>query len=201
MFFETFGVPAIYFQSQAVLSLYARGMTTGVVFDCGDGVSHASAVYEGFSINSATQRMDLGGRHVTQHLMQLLRRAGYAFHTTAEFEIVRQIKERFCYVEPLSTKKQSNFNQIRPDDQEGNFTSVVLPDGNSIKLGTQKASAPEILFKPDLVGLEYPGVHEMVANCIKKCDIDLRKTLYSQIIVAGGTTLMKDFCDRLHKQI
>lgn len=59
--------------------------------------------------------------------------------------------------------------------------------------------APEILFKPELIGLEYPGVHEMIANCIQKCDIDLRKQLYSQIIVAGGTTMLKEFCDRLHK--
>lgn len=53
-FFETFGVPYLYFQTQAVLSLYARGMTTGVVFDCGDGVTHASAIYEGYSITNAT---------------------------------------------------------------------------------------------------------------------------------------------------
>lgn len=84
-FFETFGVPYLFFQTQAVLSLYARGLTTGVVLDCGDSVTHASAIYEGYSITNATQRMDLGGRDITAHLMQLLRRAGHAFHTTAEF--------------------------------------------------------------------------------------------------------------------
>ena len=110
MFFETFGVPCLFFQTQAVLSLYARGMTTGVVLDCGDGVCHASAIYEGYSITNATQRMDLGGRDVTAHLMQLLRRAGHAFHTTAEFEIVRQMKEKYCYVEPMSSKKDTDFN-------------------------------------------------------------------------------------------
>jgi centractin len=69
LFFETFGVPCLYFQSSAVLSLYARGKVTGVVLDVGDGVSSASAIYEGYSITNATQRVDLGGRDVTQHLM------------------------------------------------------------------------------------------------------------------------------------
>jgi actin-related protein len=79
-----------------VLSLYARGLTTGVVLDVGDGVSSASAIYEGYSIRNATQRIDLGGRDVTTHLMQLLRRGGYGFHTTAEFEICKEIKEKLC---------------------------------------------------------------------------------------------------------
>jgi centractin len=83
------------------LSLYAQGKTSGVVLDCGDGVCHVSPVFEGFSINSAVQRMDIGGRDVTNHLMQLLRRSGYSFHTTAEFEIVKKIKERCCYVAPM----------------------------------------------------------------------------------------------------
>jgi actin-related protein len=103
MMFDNFGVPVVYFQNQSVLSLYARGMTTGVVLDCGDGVTTASAIYEGYSIANATQRMDLGGRDVTQHLMQLLRRAGYPLHTSAEFEIVRQIKEKCCSVEPFNS--------------------------------------------------------------------------------------------------
>lgn len=71
-------------------------MTTGVVLDVGDGVSSVSAIYEGYSIRNATQRMDLGGRDVTNHLMQLLRRAGYGFQTTAEFEICKEIKEKLC---------------------------------------------------------------------------------------------------------
>ncbi len=89
LFFETFGTPSLFFQTQAVLSLYAQGKTTGVVLDCGDGVSHVCPIYEGFSITNAVQRIDLGGRDVTMHLMNLLRRAGYMFHTTAEFQIVR----------------------------------------------------------------------------------------------------------------
>jgi len=117
MLFDLFGVPSLQFQSTAVLSLYARGMMTGVVLDVGDGVSSASAIYEGYSIRNATQRIDLGGRDVTQHLMQLLRRTGYSFHTSAEFEIVRAIKEQRCYVEPMMSKKESESDAAARDDQ------------------------------------------------------------------------------------
>lgn len=52
--------------------------------------------------------MDLGGRDVTKHLMHLLRRAGHSFHTSAEFEIVRKIKERYCYAEPINSKNTAS---------------------------------------------------------------------------------------------
>jgi len=102
-------------------------------------------------------------------------------------------------VEPLNSKKDNDYNTFK--EKETSQSNYTLPDGNVIKLGIEKSKAPEILFKPDLIGLEYPGVHEMVANCIQKCDIDLRKTLYGSIIVAGSTTLMNQFCERLHKQL
>jgi centractin len=94
IFFEDFGAPKIFFQQQAVLSLYARGQTSGVVLDVGDGVCHCTPVFEGYSISNAIQRIDIGGRDITKHLQLLLRRSGYVFHTTTEFEIVRKIKEQ-----------------------------------------------------------------------------------------------------------
>jgi centractin len=76
-----------------------------------------------------------------------------------------------------------------------------LPDGQTIQLGSEKYKAPEILFSPDKIGLEWPGVHEMVVNSIKNCDIDVRKTLYQAIVVAGGTSLLTGFNERLLKSI
>jgi actin-related protein len=80
-------------------------------------------------------------------------------------------------------------------------TSYFLPDGSQVLLNKEKILAPEILFAPERIGLEYPGIHEMVVSAIKKCDLDLRKQLYNSIITAGGTTLLHGFGDRLHKSI
>jgi centractin len=203
-----------------VLSLYAQGKTTGVVLDCGDGVCHCSPVFEGFSVNTAVQRIDIGGRDITYHLMQLLCRSGYAFHTTAEFEIVKKIKEKRCYVAPMGSVGADELYNLPSKNLAGGVGmtgSIIgqpsvagisdhlipynLPDGTQLMLNKEKILAPEILFSPERIGLEYPGIHEMVVNAIKKCDIDLRKALYNSIITAGGTTMLHGFGDRLHKSI
>ncbi len=72
---------------------YATGRTTGVVLDAGDGVTHAVPIYEGFAIPHSIMRVDIAGRDVSRYLRLLLRKEGYDFHTSAEFEVVRTIKE------------------------------------------------------------------------------------------------------------
>ncbi|KAK6355803.1 Actin-like protein [Orbilia javanica] len=197
IFFETFNVPALFTSVQAVLSLYASGRTTGIVLDSGDGVSHAVPVYEGFAVPSAVRRIDVAGRDVTEHLQTLLRKSGAVFHTSAEKEVVRQIKEKASYIalDPKKEEKEWAGGGV------GKIEDYKLPDGNILKLGAERFRAPEILFDPEIIGLEYQGIHQILVDAISRTDMDLRKALFGNIILSGGSTLTKGFGDRLLAEI
>ncbi|KAI6084659.1 actin-related protein, ARP1 class [Hypoxylon rubiginosum] len=197
--FETFNVPALYTSIQAVLSLYASGRTTGCVLDSGDGVSHAVPVYEGFAIPSSMRRIDVAGRDVTEYMQTLLRKSGYVFHTSAEKEVVRLIKESVSYV-ALNPKNEEKEWQSAKLDQ-GKTAEYVLPDGNRLRVGQERFRAPEILFDPEIIGLEYPGIQQIVTDAINRTDLDLRKALYANIVLSGGSTLTKGFGDRLLSEV
>jgi centractin len=130
--FETFNVPALYTSIQAVLSLYASGRTTGIVLDSGDGVTHAVPVYEGFSMLSSIRRIDVAGRDVTEYMQSLLRKSGYVFHTSAEKEVVRMIKEKVSYVAPNPKQEEKEWAAAKVG--AGKVVEYALPDGNKIKV-------------------------------------------------------------------
>ena len=194
--FETYSVPAMYVNIQAVLSLYASGRTTGVVLDSGDGVSHTVPIYEGYSLPHAIHRIDLAGRDLTEYMMKILTENGHSFTTSAEREIVRDIKERLTYVAQDYDAEMKKYDESSVGEK-----MYQLPDGRNIKVGSQRFRCPEVLFDPSLVGKEADGIHQTTYDTIMKCDIDLRANLYSNIVLSGGSTMFHGLRDRLVSEI
>lgn len=127
------------------------------------------------------RRLDLAGRDVSERLLTLLRKSGASlFATSSERQAVRRMKERIAYiaVDPAQEERR-----VLANDRTL-FTSFDLPDGNVVEVGAERFRAPEILFRPDIIGHEFGGVADAVTSAISAADIGLRRNYYSSILLA-----------------
>ncbi|XP_033219229.1 actin-related protein 2 isoform X2 [Belonocnema kinseyi] len=194
--FEKYQFAGAYIAIQAVLTLYAQGLISGVVVDSGDGVTHICPVYEEYALPHLTRRLDIAGRDITMYLIKLLLLRGYAFNHSADFETVRMMKEKLCYI---------GYN-LETEEKLALETTVLvesytLPDGRVIKVGGERFAAPEALFQPHLINVEAPGMAELVFSTIQAADIDMRSELYKHIVLSGGSTMYPGLPSRLEREI
>jgi len=194
--FEKYEFQGVYIAIQAVLTLYAQGLLTGVVVDSGDGVTHICPVYEGFSLPHLTRRLDIAGRDITRYLIKLLLLRGYAFNHSADFETVRIMKEKLCYVGyDIEQEQKLALNTTVLVE------SYTLPDGRVIKVGGERFEAPEALFQPHLINVEAQGLAEMLFSAIQAADIDTRPEFYKHIVLSGGSTMYPGLPSRLEREL
>ncbi|GJP56186.1 hypothetical protein CLOM_g15235 [Closterium sp. NIES-68] len=193
MMFETFNVPAMAVAIQAVLSLYASGRTTGLVLDSGKSVTHAVPIFEGQALTDAVLSVDIGGFDLSDYLLKTLLEKGYS----AERDSARAIKENLAFV------AMDYEAELHADAQNSSSfeKSYELPDGQVVTLSNARFMCPEPLFKPSMLGKEGLGIHELCYESTMKCDGDIRKDLYSNIVLSGGTTMFPGLADRLATEI
>ena len=192
--FEVFNTPKFYVAIQSQLSLFASGSVNGIVFESGDGISQIVPCFEGYRLPHVDLHLDLAGSDLNDHLVKILAKKNYSFTTAAQFDIVRDIKEKLCYV-------ASDFEQEMQTAASSVEKSFKLPDGQTITIGSERFHCPEALFQPSFVGIESAGIHELCDDSIRKCDVDIRKHIYRNIVLSGGSTMFPGFSDRLLKEM
>lgn len=207
IFFESFNCAGLYIAVQAVLALAASWTSskvtdrslTGTVIDSGDGVTHVIPVAEGYVIGSAIKNIPIAGRDITLFIQSLLRERGEA---DTSLRTAEKIKQEYCYVCPDIVKEfnkfdrdPSKFAQFVVENQEKTRRKVV-------DIGYERFLAPEIFFNPEIASSDFlTPLPTVVDQTIQACPIDVRKGLYNNIVLSGGSTMFKDFGRRLQRDL
>ena len=137
----------------------------------------------------------MSGKDLTNHMANLLQKKGFLFSTSEKDTIVRDIKEKMCHISLDFHEEMTNTKRAR------NLKSYTLPNGQAISLDTECFMCPEALFQPSLVGLDSPGIHHICYDSIMKCDKDLHKDLFANIVLAGGSSLFPGLADRMKNEL
>jgi len=193
--FETFEVPAFYVSIGEKLALYATGRTTGVVVGSGYDVTRVVPIYEGYELPHAIKRFDFAGRDLTHHLSKLLSERPRSFFKGAENVDVNDIKEKLCYVSQDFEKDNSSNSGCESS------ASYELPGGEQIIIENERFQCPEALFKPSMIGLDSPGLHETAYNSILATDCDVQADFFANIVLCGGSTMFPGMEERMKSEM
>ncbi|KAJ3424418.1 actin-7-related [Anaeramoeba flamelloides] len=194
--FETFNVPAFYITQPELLSILASGRLTGTVVDIGGQQTTVDSFYQAASLPGSRTRLDMGGASITDYFLKILAERGYSFTTSAEREIVRDMKEKLCYT-ALDYKEE-----MRVASQSTRFEkNYELPDGQMILIGNERFRATETLLQPHLLGSSMPGLINTIYQSISSCDFNYRNNLYQNIILSGGSSMFQGLAQRIQKEI
>ncbi|KAL5116742.1 Arp2/3 complex subunit, actin nucleation center [Pleosporales sp. CAS-2024a] len=205
--FESFNVAGLYIAVQAVLALAASWTSskvqdrslTGTVIDSGAGVTHVIPVAEGYVIGSSIKSVPIAGRDITQFVQSLLRERG---EPDSSLQTAERIKEEYCYVCPDIVKEFARFD--RESDDRFKKHTVNYANGKTcvVDVGYERFLAPEIFFNPEIYSSDFlTPLPTIVDNVIQTSPIDVRRGLYKNIVLSGGSTLYKDFGRRLQRDI
>jgi actin-related protein len=192
--FETFNINSLYITSNAALSLYASGKSTGVVLHSDEGITYAVPIYNKKVIHHAVKSLNIGGRDITNYLMNLLSNDNISF-SEADRPIVYDIKNCLAYVAEDFEEELNNYYIY---DKSKNYE---LPDGQVISVSSESFKCTEALFKPSLINSQDEGIHQILFNSIMSCDVNIRSDLFENIVLSGENTMFAGLKSRLLKEI
>jgi len=200
VWFELFNIPALFLGVGSVLSLYALGWTTGMVLDIGEGVTNCVPIYNGFAVRQGLGQLAVAGNELTEYLMRLLHtERGRSFHEPIcgipGYDITKDIKEKLCYV-CLDPEEEATIARKKELDR-----TYKLPNGDTITLGGERFGCTESLFDPSKVGQERGGVHLRIFESIQELEVDIRRPMYENILLAGGSSRFAGLGERIEKEL
>ncbi|KAL0481350.1 actin [Acrasis kona] len=191
--FEKVGIPSLVMVNNAELSLYQSGQSTGLVVNLGHGTTYVAPIWEHNIFSHAITHGGVTGSDIDNFLSALLNSNENAHQVTVEE--ARSIKESgACYV------SQDFDDELNKDRTEIDL-SYELPDGREILIGRERFLSCEALFNPEYIDKDSPPIHKLICDTVSRCDINIRRNLYSNIHIVGGQSLSIGLIERLQKEI
>jgi len=209
--FETFNAPGLYIAVQAVLALAASWTSknvkertlTGTVVDSGDGVTHVIPVAEGYVIGSSIKHIPLAGRDISAFVQQLMRERNEPVPPSESLDVAKKVKEQYSYVCPDIVKEYAKYD-AEPSKWIRNYDGLnsVTKKPYQCEVGYERFLGPEIFFNPEIFSSDFlTPLPKVVDDTIQTCPIDVRRGLYKNIVLSGGSTMFKDFGKRLQRDV
>eukprot|EP00039_Didymoeca_costata_P031272 m.33961 g.33961 ORF g.33961 m.33961 type:complete len:497 (+) comp8641_c0_seq2:117-1607(+) len=213
LMFDKYNVAAVYVSNTATLSMFSTGTVTGIVVQVGYEVATSVAVFEGEVVPNSLKRLDLAGYELDLYLIRLLNQRGYRFNELSILDnfIARDIKEQLCEVASDEAEYAEAIREAPPEPYDvssnGNdllpgFDKKTYPD--TLQIGSERFMCPEALFDPRAYlgkDLAVAGIQKMVEETVAAVSIDLKRPLYKNVVLAGGTTLLTGFAERLRTEL
>lgn len=202
--FEELRTGSLNVSINGVLSMYASCRTTGLALESGDGLTQVLPIENCKVLSGSVRRFPLAGHDLTEYLVRMLYQRDYYFDVLHHRSIVNQIKENMCSVALDFARDIKDIAMLERTTSSTKFLqkSYKLPDGQSIKLGSERFLCPEALFEPLQVGLDEPGLQQMIYDTVMSVDsVDLRKNLFVNIVLSGGNTLFGGFSERVREEV
>eukprot|EP01139_Manchomonas_bermudensis_P001539 Amastigsp_a2251_82.p1 type:complete len:368 gc:universal Amastigsp_a2251_82:1176-73(-) len=189
--------PAVRFGDRSLFSMLAAGQTTGVVLDCGHGTTNIAPVVDGRVVTDACVRLNLAGIDITNFVMDAQRERGIV----CGLEDVELAKKRHGYVaadyeSEIRTAGDRVIDAILMDSRAHGTPASFCND--------LFIRGPEVLFNPTLLGAAAQtttSIQVAVYDAISKCQLEDRAALWSNIVLAGGTTQLRGFVGRLQSEL
>ncbi|EUD65565.1 hypothetical protein C922_04071 [Plasmodium inui San Antonio 1] len=199
IFFEDFDFQNINISVSGLMSMYATGLTTGLVLDIGDGVTQCIPVFDGYIEKNSIIRSDFGGEELSMFLQKLICDIGYSMTTRKNFEYIKTMKETLCFC---------SLNPPKDQERDDLTVTYTLPDGDvlrdgysSIELSHERFYVPEALFNPLICHRDSLSIVDIVWKSLLLCPIENRKTLTSYIVLSGGSSLFPNLVERLEREV
>ncbi len=195
--FDNLGVESLYITNNSTLALYANGKTTGTVVDIGYQTTSFVPIYEGFVLNHAVTKVDTGGKDLTDYFAYIIgqRSDNDKFTNEGQKSMINELKEKICEV------AEDYDSQIKKCLDQKILEEYNLPDGSKVHIGPEKYQCPELLFQPQFFQKDHYGLHEQTFKSIKRCDEDIEKDLFQNVILCGGSSLFLKIRKKFEKEL